>query len=314
MSQTRSTCFAAIDVGTNAVRLKIARRRATGRLETLHQQRDPVRPGEGVFSTGAIGPAAAARLLYTLREYGELCREFGARTRAVATSALREASNRAEVVERARHEAGIDVEVISGREEARLICLGVLEGAAPAQRALCIDIGGGSTELAVAIGEAPAGLWSLPAGAVRLMEQFGGDPSLERMRAFAHDAAALLPASQAGGWLEALGCSGTARALVAFATGDARSYATCGELTAAGEALWRMGAAKRRKLFEPRRADVIVSGAVILTAVIERLQVSTVRAVKRGLRDGILLDLVRAHDAALLDAHHAHAATATHRS
>src|SRR5579862_3767266 len=149
MPQTRSTCFAAIDVGTNAVRLKIARRRATGRLETLHQQRDPIRPGEGVFSTGAIGPAAAARLLYTLREYAERCRDFGARTRAVATSALREASNRAELVERARREAGLELEIISGREEARLTCLGVLEGAAPSERALCIDVGGGSTELAV---------------------------------------------------------------------------------------------------------------------------------------------------------------------
>src|SRR5262249_12722214 len=134
---------AAIDVGTNAVRLEIARQLPDGSLETLHQERDPVRPGEGVFTHGSIPREVADRLLSTLRGYGALCRRDGAQVRAVATSAVREAKNREEIVRRARKEAGLKLEVVSGMEEARLICLGVLHGKPPGTRSLCIDIGGG---------------------------------------------------------------------------------------------------------------------------------------------------------------------------
>src|SRR5438270_2331156 len=85
--------LAAIDVGTNAVRLELARRLSDGSLETLHQERDPVRPGEGVFRTGSVPRNVADRLLSTLRRYGALCRRYHAEVRAVATSALREAKN-----------------------------------------------------------------------------------------------------------------------------------------------------------------------------------------------------------------------------
>src|SRR5271154_5936261 len=113
--------LAAIDVGTNAVRLELARRLSNGSLESLHSERDPVRPGEGVFRTGSIPREVSDRLLSTLRRYSALCRRFHAKVRAVATSALREAKNRDEIVRRAKREAGLDLEVVSGREEARLI-------------------------------------------------------------------------------------------------------------------------------------------------------------------------------------------------
>src|SRR5262245_38928714 len=107
--------LAAIDVGTNAVRLEMARVRPDGGFEIVHQERDPVRPGEGVFKTGAIPPAVADRLLSTLRRYGALCRRHAARVRAVATSAVREAANRDDIIRRARDEAGLDLEVVSGK-------------------------------------------------------------------------------------------------------------------------------------------------------------------------------------------------------
>jgi len=94
--------LAAIDVGTNAVRLELARLLANGSLELLHQERDPVRPGEGVFKTGLIPREVADRLLSTLRRWGALCRRYHAQVRAVATSALREAKNRDEIVRRVR--------------------------------------------------------------------------------------------------------------------------------------------------------------------------------------------------------------------
>src|SRR5215471_19840786 len=164
--------LAAIDVGTNSVKLELARPLPNGSFETLHDERDPVRPGEGVFKTGCIPRDVAERLLSTLRRYGALCRRFHARVRAVATSAVREAQNRDEIIRRARAEAGLDLEVVSGKEEARLICLGVLHGKPKTARSLCIDIGGGSTEVATAVGEEPTELFSVAIGAVRLSEIF----------------------------------------------------------------------------------------------------------------------------------------------
>jgi len=185
--------LAAIDVGTNAVRLEIARPLPDGSLETLHQERDPVRPGEGVFATGSLTRPVADRLIATLSRYGALCRRHRAKVRAVATSAVREARNRDEIVRRARREAGIVLEVVSGREEARLICLGVLDGRPAGSRSIVLDIGGGSTEVAAAIGDQATSLHSVALGAVRLTEIFdsSGKVSPERlavMRSFAAEA------------------------------------------------------------------------------------------------------------------------------
>ena len=106
----------AIDVGTNAVRLELARVLPDGSIEGLHTERDPVRPGEGLFRSGVISREVADRLVATLRRYSALCKRYGARVRAVATSALREARNRDEIVRRVRREAGLSLDVVSGRE------------------------------------------------------------------------------------------------------------------------------------------------------------------------------------------------------
>src|SRR3954464_3699868 len=110
--------LAAIDVGTNAVRLEMARRLPDGNLEPLHQERDPVRPGEGIFTTGSMPGEVLDRVLSTLRRYGALCRRHAARVRTVATSAVREARNRDEIVRQAR--ARVDLEVWDVAHEAAL--------------------------------------------------------------------------------------------------------------------------------------------------------------------------------------------------
>src|SRR5262252_2306398 len=215
--------LAAIDVGTNSVKLELARPLPNGSFETLHDERDPVRPGEGVFKTGWIDKDVAERLLSTLRRYGALCRRFHARVRAVATSAVREAKNRDEILRRARVEAGLNLEIVSGREEARLICLGVLHGKPLSARSLCIDIGGGSTEVASAVGEQPTNLWSIALGAVRLTELFGSNArlplkQLNAMREYADEAIReRLPSRLDGVPRRALGSSGTIRAIVSYA-------------------------------------------------------------------------------------------------
>src|SRR5512135_3033787 len=105
--------LAVIDVGTNAVRLELARPLPDGSFELIHSERDPVRPGEGVFRTGRIPREVEDRLLRTLRRYAALARRHRASVRAVATSAVREAKNGPDVVRRVKKETGIDLEVVS---------------------------------------------------------------------------------------------------------------------------------------------------------------------------------------------------------
>jgi exopolyphosphatase/guanosine-5'-triphosphate,3'-diphosphate pyrophosphatase len=294
----REPVLAAIDVGTNAVRLELARQAPGGELEILHQERDPIRPGEGVFKTGAIPKTTADRLLATLRRYGALCRLYRAQVRAVATSAVREAKNRDEIVQRVREEAGLRLEVVSGMEEARLICLGVLQGHAPFARALCIDIGGGSTEVASAVGERPLQLWSVGLGAVRLTELFDtagkvSPKQLKLLQGYAREAIAeALPSRIPQAPKRAFGSSGTINAVVAFAS-EGGSQANAGELAKAAKELAEMSPDKRRKRFDAKRAEIIVAGAVILDTFVRHLGLESVVGVQRGLREGILVDLIR---------------------
>jgi len=293
--------LAAIDVGTNAVRLEIARPLPDGTLETIHQERDPIRPGEGVFTSGLIARPVADRLLGTLRRYAALCRRHGARVRAVATSAVREARNREEIVRRVRKETGLELEVVSGREEARLICLGVLDGRPAHARSLVLDIGGGSTEVALGLGEKPQALHSVALGAVRLTEIFGtaGKVSAERlavMRSYAAEAfrdqlPGKLPRAKV-----AFGSSGTINAIVA--AGSESRRLTRRRLEKTVQELADSTLAERRRRFEPRRAEIIVAGAVILEAAMKHLGLEAVVAVDTGLRNGVLKDLVRRTPAA----------------
>ncbi|AFE09972.1 Ppx/GppA family phosphatase [Corallococcus coralloides DSM 2259] len=294
--------LAAIDVGTNAVRLELARPDAEGSLETLHQERDPIRPGEGVFTTGEMPPETADRLLATLRRYAALCRRHKAQVRAVATSALREARNQQDIVRRVHEEAGLELEVVSGKEEARLICLGVLHRKPANTRSLLVDIGGGSTEVAIATGEKPDELWSLSLGSVRLTEVFDTaravtPKQLRLMRSFVEETLhKTLPEKLPALPRVALGSSGTIGAVVGFAAADNGGNATVRQLTQTVEALAKMPPERRRKRFDPRRADIIVSGAVILEGVARHLGVESVSVVNRGLRDGLLVDLLYRQD------------------
>lgn len=298
-ASTSDDVLAAIDIGTNAVRLEIARVGPDGSVETLHSERDPVRPGEGLFKTGAISREVQDRLISALRRYAAVCRRYGARIRAVGTSAVREARNREDVVQRARREAGVQIEVLSGREEARLICLGVLRGKPQLSRSLCIDIGGGSTEVAFAYGEKPRHLWSVNLGAVRLTELFElkgkvGPRQLALVRGFvAETVAEVMPRRIAYAPSSALGSSGTIGAVVAFARKEGFGHASRRQVARAVERLAQMDADKRRKRFDPRRADIIVAGAVILEGVMRHLSIDKVTAVDRGLREGVLYDLLR---------------------
>jgi exopolyphosphatase/guanosine-5'-triphosphate,3'-diphosphate pyrophosphatase len=286
----------AIDVGTNAVRLELARPLPDGSFDLVHSERDPVRPGEGVFKTGRIPREVEQRLLSTLRRYAALARRHRAVVRAVATSAIREAKNGPDVVARVLAATGLELEVISGKEEARLIALGVLRGQPPKARNLVVDIGGGSTEIAVAVGDHPTSLYSVAIGSVRLTETFdsmGKVPPrrLELIRTFAAEAfQRSLP--RFAHPRRALGSSGTIGTIVSFAAEGGGKVATRKRIRRAVQVLAAMGLDERRRLFDARRGEIVVAGAVVLEALMDGLGLESVTAVETGLRQGLLVDML----------------------
>ena len=134
--QHASDVLAAVDVGTNSLHLVVARVLPNRRFEVLASEKEVVRLGTGSGDMKQLSPAAIERGVACLSRFRQMAAVFGAELRAVATSAVREADNRHTVLERARRETGVELEVLSGREEARLICRGVLGNQPPHARSL----------------------------------------------------------------------------------------------------------------------------------------------------------------------------------
>jgi exopolyphosphatase/guanosine-5'-triphosphate,3'-diphosphate pyrophosphatase len=296
--------FLAIDIGSNAVRLKTWRLPPGGPPEADDFQRHPIRLGTSVFGEGALDDAVADRLVDLLRE-GRRRLDDGrlVAVRAVATSALREARNRESFRRRCIEEAGIDVRVPTGKEEARLMALGALgRQARPDRSHLLLDIGGGSSEIIRTIGLQVRQARSLPLGAVRLRRRCwpDADPPSPDQRRLAEQT--IEQALDAAGGLEpaapqtdAIGLAGTIVTLhrmlmragrIADGSMDlARQQVV--ELT---ERLAAMPAAAIAAAYaiEPDRADVILGGALILLALLRRLGLDRLRVVPGGVADGLL--------------------------
>jgi exopolyphosphatase/guanosine-5'-triphosphate,3'-diphosphate pyrophosphatase len=221
--------FAAIDIGSNSCRLKIARVTAH-HLKTLHEDREVTRLGASVFECGLISPQAMEATLQALKRFQRAVQSRGVdRIRVVATSAMRDARNGPVFQERVKTETGWDMEIISGLEEARLIHLGVMgsgEGQAElefepdaASRVLLIDLGGGSCEITLSERKRIQETVSVPLGAVRLTEEFlPSDPApadgLARMRQLiARELSKAQDRIQPGKVSQVIGTSGTAAAL-----------------------------------------------------------------------------------------------------
>ena len=165
--------LAALDIGTNSFHLVVARPVGGDRFETLTREKEVVRLGHGGGDMKVMSPEAIDRGIAALRRMRRIADSYEAALRAVATSAVREAENASTFLDRARLEAGIDIEVISGAEEARLILLGVLQ-AVPVydRRMLLVDVGGGSTELLIGERAEALASRSFKLGAVRLTDRF----------------------------------------------------------------------------------------------------------------------------------------------
>src|SRR5215813_7748955 len=165
--------FAAVDIGSNSVRLKVARLRGR-KLQAFHEDREVTRLGEGVFRSNFLLPESMAETVKVLRRFHRTAQNVGADSvRAVATSALRDARNSQAFLEWVRSATGWNVEIISGLEEARLIHLGLVSSLrVQASSLLMVDLGGGSCELTISGGGHIRNTISLPLGAVRLTNEF----------------------------------------------------------------------------------------------------------------------------------------------
>ena len=165
--------LAAIDIGTNSLHLVVARFDDEGHFEVIADEKESVRLGSGGGDMKELAPDAIDRGIAALARFRQVADISEAPVTAVATSAVREAENAEEFIERARDEAGVEVEVISGVEEARLIQLGILQ-AVPVfdRRLLLIDIGGGSTEVLVGEQGETLAVRSFKLGAIRLTRRF----------------------------------------------------------------------------------------------------------------------------------------------
>jgi len=302
--------FAAIDIGANSVRLKIARL-GRRRLEVVHDDREVTRLGASVFRSGQLSPEAMARTVEVLQRFYKATQRYGAdAVRLVATSALRDARNARAFLEWVKAATGWKVEVISGLEEGRLIHLGIVSNTRlAAGRMLLVDVGGGSCELTLSAGGHIKQMASLPLGAVRLTGDFlAHDPpkkkELRRLREFIAEELSRVRAKLApmrGRTM--IATSGTAAALAGAARAKlGRRLVSEGVSRAATVKLARrlaqMSCEERAAVpgIGPRRSEIIVAGATVFATLMEMARLSGFRYSPLGLRDGLLAQMAADYD------------------
>jgi exopolyphosphatase/guanosine-5'-triphosphate,3'-diphosphate pyrophosphatase len=304
--------IAAIDIGTNSVHMVVADVRPDRSFEVVDREKEMIRLGAGGMNGRALTERAMRSALDALGRFARLAASRRVDTVvAAATSAVRESSNGGEFLRAVKAATGIDAAVISGVEEARLIHLAAVYGVDVGRGlAVVIDIGGGSTEITFGTAAGARLARSFKLGVIRLAERFvRSDPLTGRdeRRLVRHITEQIRPtASQIteAGFDRVIGTSGTIRAIAEMAVGD----------EAAGEELHhrRLSAKQLRRLrkqlvaldlegrlelpnLDPRRADLLVPGAVLLDTIIRRLGAAEITLSDYALREGLLIDYTRRH-------------------
>ena len=308
-----------MDMGTNSVRLMIVRVSPNHTYTILSRQKEMIRLGAGEFDTGYLQEDAMDRAVKVCKNFVEMAHSFNADDIvAVATSAAREAQNRKEFLSLLKREAGLDIRVISGTEESRIIYLGVSSSTHITEKALFIDIGGGSTELIIGDGKGYQYLDSLKLGAIRLTMLNLGDHdgpvkakrylnlqeyvrnlsvrTLQNLREFRVE--------------QSYGSSGTIQNLAeiscrAIHHGDPekRKVLLLKDLKQVIDLLCTLPLEERQRIpgINPTRADIIIGGAVILDTILSDMNIPEIRISNRELRDGLLVDYLLRNDQSFMD-------------
>jgi exopolyphosphatase/guanosine-5'-triphosphate,3'-diphosphate pyrophosphatase len=303
--------FAAVDIGSNSVRLKISRLSGR-RLHEIHEDRQVTRLGDGVFRTGFLSPETIADTVKVLRRFHRAVQQEGADSvRVVATSALRDARNSRAFLEWVRSTTGWKVEIISGLEEARLIHLGLVSSLrVSASTILMVDLGGGSCELTISSKGHIRDTVSVPLGAVRLTNEFlQHDPprksELRRLRGFVEREIGRISDRIARSRPRAvIATSGTAASLAAVRhglyrrRGSRETAVSRTQMRRIAKMLARLPLEERVKLpgVGPRRAEIIIAGAMVYAELLKRCQLQGFRYSPLGLRDGLLAQMAAEYD------------------
>ena len=304
--------LAAIDLGSNSFHCQVGR--VVGdQIYPLDSLREPVRLGAGLDADKLLDESSQERALACLERFGERLRGLDRHAvRAVGTNTLRVAKNAKSFLKRANAALGFSIEVIAGKEEARLIFLGVQHGLPHSnERRLVVDIGGGSTELIVGAGYKPQKLASLYMGCVSYSMRFfpGGRITKSAMKQAELAARAELQPIVAGysprQWQRAVGSSGTVRALadILQAHAYAEEAVTPAGLERLRAALIRAGSVEAAVSgIRPDRAPVLPGGLAILLAVMSELGIEALTPAAGAMREGLLYDLLgRVHHHDLRD-------------
>ncbi|MGA9115527.1 MAG: Ppx/GppA phosphatase family protein [Bacteroidota bacterium] len=297
--------IAAVDVGSNAIRLAIAEAEAEDRITVLENVRDPVRLGQDVFTSGSIAEETMDRAVETFRGFRVLMDKHGVRlTKAVATSATREAFNREIFVDRVSQASGVDIEAVGPEEEARLIHRAVSARINLRNRlALLVDIGGGSVEITLTRNDEILSTESFRMGAVRLLqvleEKKHGERHFNRLVQEYVEAARKRIVKEVGEKPVDL-CVGTGGNIESLADLRRELFPRKGEAGLTREELDALirklqgmsfdGRVQQLRL-RPDRADVIVPAAIVLQKILRLAGADAVQIPGVGLKDGLLRDM-----------------------
>ncbi len=297
--------LAAIDVGSNAIRLSIASVDSNNEYRTLYNERAPVRLGQDVFTKGVISTHTIDRMLETFGEFKKKLEEHAvSQVKAVATSALREATNRDLVLKAVNKANGIEISIIGGEEEARLIHLAAKAALNLKNKvALLVDIGGGSVEVVLADDTAVLCTESYAMGSVRLLkilDERAGEERFNQLVAEYVDATQRRLEREIGDQKIDI-CIGTGGSIESL--GDLRKelFDKNSNQKVTAEELKSLVKKLRGTSFEeriqslrlrPDRADVIVPAAIILQKIVQQAGVDEVIIPGIGLKDGVLLEML----------------------
>jgi exopolyphosphatase/guanosine-5'-triphosphate,3'-diphosphate pyrophosphatase len=306
--------IAAIDLGSNSLHMVLVETVRGGAFRVIGTEKEMVRLGARTLSRGKLSASAMRRGLDALREYKRVAESTGAeKILAVATSAVREAANGEDFLESVGRELDIWPRAISGDEEARLIYLAALHSVhLEGKRALVVDIGGGSVEVAVGGGQGMEHALCEKLGTLRMTEEFvKSDPlsAKDEERLVKHVQKVLAPhraRMRASGYEAAIGTSGTILAVGALALQRAgkpvpdplhHAVVTADQIRAARK--WLVSSDLKTRLKAPTldesRADIIVAGALVLDTILQELGVRELILCEWALREGILLDYIPGH-------------------
>ena len=298
--------IAAIDIGSNAMRMVIGCAGYDGKLDMIENLRLPVRLGQDVFSSGQIGEETAQLAVDAFIRFRKVADDHEVKKiRAVATSAMREAGNSDLLCGRILHTTGINIDIISGDEEARLIHLAVAKAInLKSKRAMLIDIGGGSVEVTLSQGGTILSTESYNMGTVRLLQKLSNKPtrlSFDKLvREYAEAAKRRIEREIGHKKIElCIGTGGNIEEMGALRKRlfkrDSDQVITLEELEKLIGTLGSMTVKERMRKFKlrPDRADVILPASIVLHMISQEAHVQEVKIPNVGLKDGILLDLAQ---------------------